>query len=189
MSETTTTDPGPWFVIPCGGAKLEGTHRAADLYVGQQFTLTLAAARNEVDDEHILILSARHGLLRLSDMVDAYDTKMGDPGSVTADQVAAQLPALGIDWGSDVYAMCPKAYWKVLDGALRSVEVYAADVYEAAPGIGYQRGVASTIARTDAAQADALCARWEAEIALMEQGMTPDEAAEWIDTADLDAAA
>jgi hypothetical protein len=76
-----------------------------------------------------------------------------------------------------------------LDAALRTEDIYPADVYEAAPGIGYQRQVASHVAKTDTAAVDALCARWEAEIALMETGLTLTEAAEWLDGADIDAAA
>lgn len=137
------------MIIPCGAAKAARPARARDLYTGQQFRLTLAAALEQADPAHVLILSARHGLIALDQVVAPYDTKMGDPDSVTAEQVRSQLAGHGITWGNrpDVYAMLPKAYWAVLDAACRAEDIYPADVYEAAPGIGYQRQVASIVAR------------------------------------------
>jgi hypothetical protein len=58
------------------------------------------------------------------------------------------MAAYGIEWGTDVYAMLPKAYFRVIDEAFRTDDVYAQDVYEADAGIGYQRGTCSTVVRT-----------------------------------------
>jgi hypothetical protein len=43
--------------------------------------------------------------------------------------------------------MLPKAYYLALRTALDALAVPVSNVYEAAPGIGYQRGVASALNR------------------------------------------
>lgn len=137
-----------WFIIPCGGAKLEGRHAARDLYTGQAFRMQLEAALAEVDEAHVLILSAKHGLVTLDQQLDSYDVKMGDAGSVTADDLFNDLLDLGLDPEDDeVFAMLPKAYLAVLDAAARDLDIAVQTCFEAAPGIGHQRGVASKIIR------------------------------------------
>jgi hypothetical protein len=93
----------------------------------------------------VLILSALRGLVELDAVIEPYDLRMGAPGSVTAEQLAGQAQALGIDWGSDVYAFLPRAYLARLDEALRTLDVYVQDVYEACGGIGEQRRVLSIV--------------------------------------------
>lgn len=130
----------PITIIPCSGEKGATPARAAELYVGAMFRNTLSAAREISADANILILSALYGLVTLDTVLAPYDVKMGDAGSVSVELIAAQAAALGIDWGADVYALLPGAYFDRLDKALRTHDVYAADVYEADAGIGYQRG-------------------------------------------------
>lgn len=137
--DTSTQATAPvTMVIPCGGAKLDRPAAARDLYTGQMFRHTLAAAQAEADaiGGRVLILSAEHGLITLDTVIAPYDRKMGQAGSVTPDTIAAQALALGIDWGASVYALLPAAYYRPLDEALR-----AQDVYEATAGIGDQRHV------------------------------------------------
>lgn len=136
------------YVIPCGAAKADHRTAARDLYTGSMFRHTLAAAVATADaDEQdgcsarVLILSALHGLVELDTELDPYNVKMGDAGCITPEALAAQAVELGIGWGHEVYAMLPKAYLAALDAALRPMDVNVLDVYEAAPGIGYQRGV------------------------------------------------
>jgi hypothetical protein len=136
-------------IIPCGAAKLDRSAPARDLYTGSQFRMALAAAA-EIDDEvQVLVLSAKYGLITLDTILDPYDVKMGDAGSVDPCDLILQASALELNAGEvDVYALLPKAYFETLDEALRFRGVYAADVYEADAGIGYQRGTLSTIVRT-----------------------------------------
>lgn len=145
----STRQPRPVFVvIPCGGEKLDTPARARDLYTSSMFRLALAAAENSVPEgteATVLVLSAQHGLITLDTWIAPYDVKMGDPGSVTADEVAEQAQALGITYGADVYSLCPSRYFTVLDEALRHDDVYAADVYEADAGIGYQRHTCTVV--------------------------------------------
>lgn len=131
----------PVAIIPCGQDKLDAPAPAADLYCGDMFRLALAAARSitEGDDTQILVLSALHGLVTLDQVLAPYDLRMGATGSIDAQTVTLQALTLGIDWGAEVYALLPNAYFEVLDSALRALDVYPNDVYEADAGIGYQR--------------------------------------------------
>jgi hypothetical protein len=143
------------YVIPCGGAKASEATRARDLYVGSMFQHTLRCAESNAAkdktklgrDARILILSAKHGLIELDAIVAPYDQRMNEPGSISAEQLAEQAQALGLDWDSDVYTLLPAAYRDRLDAALRSFDCYPQDVYEATAGIGEQRRVNACIAR------------------------------------------
>jgi hypothetical protein len=145
-----------YFVIPCGAAKADHATAAADLYTGSAFAHTLRAAQAEAAATErdlgattaVLILSAKYGLLALDDVVAPYDVKMGQPDSIGADALTAQAAALGIDYDTEVYALLPAAYRERLTAALDALDVAVQDVYEAAPGIGYQRGVASSVLRS-----------------------------------------
>jgi len=144
----TTAYTGITYVIPCGAAKLDAPAPARDLYTGAMFRHTLAAAEAAAEGDEqarILILSAEHGLIGLDEIVAPYDRKMGQPGSVTAERIAAQAAALGIGWRAEVDAFLPRAYFQVLDEALKTLHVYAREVYEFTAGIGEQRGVNRTV--------------------------------------------
>jgi hypothetical protein len=143
MTNTEATTTQVTMVIPCGAGKLDHAAPARDLYTGQMFRHTLAAAQAEADaiSGRVLILSARYGLVELDAILEPYNTKMGDADSVATETLTAQALALGIDWGAEVYGMLPGAYYRKLDAALRPLDVYLQDVYEATAGIGEQRGV------------------------------------------------
>ena len=64
--------------IGCGKQKRKGTHPASKLYTGTYFQSCLAVARKIVDDKSIFILSAKHGVLGLSDRVESYELKLSD---------------------------------------------------------------------------------------------------------------
>jgi hypothetical protein len=142
------------FVIPCGGSKLDAAAPASDLYTSSYFRGTLAAARSEVADEDILVLSAAHGLVTLDTVLAPYDTKMGDAGCVTSEDLALQVPELGLI-DAEVYGMLPAAYFDALDGALRFWGSFASPVYEATRGIGEHKHVAKVLADRDADQGPA----------------------------------
>ena len=142
------------FVIPCSAGKADAPAPAAELYTSVFFRQALAAARSEVDDDAILVLSARHGLLALDDVVAPYDTKMGDAGSVDVATLAAQAIGRGLV-DAEVYALLPASYFARLDEALRIFDTYATPVYEATAGIGDQKHVCSVLAARDDELADA----------------------------------
>lgn len=146
---------GITYVIPCGGRKLDHAAPARALYVGSMFRQTLdrvlqCAALDEAEGlgpVRVLILSARYGLVRLDDVLEPYEQRMDAPGSVSADTLAGQARALGIDWGAAVYALLPRPYLARLDEALRTLDVYVQDVYEACTGNLQQKRVNVSIAR------------------------------------------
>ena len=80
-----------------------------------------------------------------------YNLKMGQPGSVTATQLAAQLASTPPD---EIVAMLPSAYLGVLTEAVTTLneaglaDITVVNAFESAPGIGYQRGVAASLLRT-----------------------------------------
>ena len=156
---TASIYTGVTYVIPCSGQKLDHAAPARDLYTGSMFRNTLAAAEHEAAEAvacgaatevRILILSARYGLVELDTVIEPYEQRMDQPGAVTPETIAAQAEVLGIGWDDDipcgeVYGLLPAAYDKALYAALTSLDVYPMNVYEAAPGIGYQRAVLAHI--------------------------------------------
>jgi hypothetical protein len=113
--------PQPWVIVPCGAEKL--THRAAAglMYVGSYHAAARRAAAALTSPERTLILSARHGLLRLDDVIAPYDMTITHPESIAAEpkRLARQMRDLGID--GDVVALLPKAYAQTLRAAVREL--------------------------------------------------------------------
>lgn len=161
--ETRPGYPGITYVVPCGGKKLDHAAPARELYLGQMFRHTYDNVDRlaRLDEQEgrgparVLILSAKHGLVDPETVLDPYDLRMGAAGSVTADVLLAQALQFGIGWddpdgwptGREVYALLPRPYLAVLDEALRQVDVYVQDVYEACGGIGDQRRVNAIVGR------------------------------------------
>ena len=61
-------------LVGCGKAKRPGRHPARDLYVGPLFRAALEHV--EATADRVFILSGRHGLLPLDQVVEAYDTPL-----------------------------------------------------------------------------------------------------------------
>jgi hypothetical protein len=53
------------------------------MYCGSHFKNCLKWARSKVDDENIMIISAKYGLIPLDKKINYYDIKMGQPGSIS----------------------------------------------------------------------------------------------------------
>lgn len=120
-------------VIGCGAAKLDHAAPAADLYVGSYFRLALQAAQQLADRADVVVLSALHGLLGLGDVVAPYDLTMGQPGSVTGQQLAHQAAARGL-LDRPVLALCSRRYAAMIQLVWADVATPLAGL-----GIGYQR--------------------------------------------------
>ena len=148
------------IVVPCAADKADRPVAARELYVSDNFAHALRAAELEaIDTERVcgvsvkvMILSARYGLVELDQVLAPYDLRMGQAGSISAAGIAAQLAELA---PSAVMSMCPAAYRDRLAAAVAESNedednawIEFIDTYEAAPGIGYQRGVASSLIRT-----------------------------------------
>ncbi len=145
--------PGITYVVPCSRQKLDRPAPARELYVGKMFRHTFVnAERSAAADTaagcgpaRVLILSGKYGLIDPDTVIEPYDLKMGAPGSITVETLAEQALEHGIDWGpfrpTEVYALLPKEYFRRLDAALRTHDVYVQDVYEGTASIGEQRRV------------------------------------------------
>lgn len=131
---------GPIVVIPCGAQKLDEPAPAGKLYTSQHFQLVYrAAAKIAADqDARVFILSALHGLIEPSTVLEPYDVKMGDAGSIKPAKIAEQLAAIN---ATTITTLLPRAYRL----ALVRAGAIVTDMYANAPGIGYQRRVASQI--------------------------------------------
>lgn len=105
---------GHLVIIPCGKAKAAAPEPAAALYTGGYFRACLAYARTLTDDDHIRILSGKHGLLRLTDVVAPYEQRIDKPGAVPADVVLAQAIVRGLRGCRPVTALTGKAYGRVV---------------------------------------------------------------------------
>lgn len=142
-----------YFIIPCGGAKLAHSAKASELYASPNFRLALAAAQAEAEattrdlgvEARVLIMSALHGIVELDAELEPYDVKVGDADAIGPVALAASLVLAGVQEGDAIYAMLPRAYRELLEEA---AEVPVFDVYEAAPGIGFQRGVSASLLRS-----------------------------------------
>lgn len=132
------------YIIPCGDAKLDHLAPARDLYTGTMFRHTLrnveAMAASDRPRAQVLILSARYGLITLDTVLAPYTTRITDHDAISVAALTTQAIAFGLD-GADVYCLLPRAYFRRIDTALRELDTYPADVYEAVRGIGDQRRV------------------------------------------------
>lgn len=163
MISTAAPQAHTIVVIPCSAGKLDAPALAADLYDSANFRHALNSARVTAvaDAEYfghstkVMILSAQYGLIELGQVIAPYDVKMGDKGCIGRDELVDQLVALA---PSTIMGMLPSRYAVALAEAVRFVNeegsdedpyVELLDVYEAAPGIGFQRGVASSLVRTE----------------------------------------
>lgn len=160
MNQQTT------YIVPCGAQKTATAAPARDLYVGAMFRHTLASALEQAAAEEepgrVLILSAKHGLVELDTVLQPYEQTIGAAGAISAEALAKQAQALGIDWDSRVHCMLPAAYFARLDDALRSLDCYASNVYEVAGGIGEQRGINRLSRESAAAPAPVITDAWHA---------------------------
>jgi hypothetical protein len=123
------------FIVPCGDAKLSHAAPARDLYTGSQFryVFPLAEAAAERTGGEVFILSALHGLVEPDRVLEPYSKKMGDPGSITVEQLRKQVRKLGLA-GREVYAFLPRSrqspYYERLEAAMKAEGGHAEDVFD-----------------------------------------------------------
>ena len=116
------------IIIPCGGKKALGSMPAVRLYIGPYFKSTARYALSKAVLDDIRILSAKHGLLKLTDVIAPYNLRMGMDGCVNAELVRQQATeqnlldiehveiAAGKDYANVALEVWPHALW-ILDGA------------------------------------------------------------------------
>lgn len=132
-------------VIPCGGAKLDHAAPAGQLYTGSYHRACRAAA-DALGARRVLILSALHGLVELDAVLAPYELRMGQPGSVTAAQLAEQAERLGVAGARSVVALAGQTYTE----PLRAVWPTLVEPLAGSRGIGDQLGRMARIRTTGA---------------------------------------
>ncbi|WP_019548596.1 DUF6884 domain-containing protein [Streptomyces sulphureus] len=106
-----TARRGHVYVIPCSGKKLDHAAPARELYVGSYFlSCWRAAAVLAGDDGLVLVLSARHGLVTLDEVLEPYDTRFGERDAVSDRLLTAQARKLGIEHAREVTVLAGAAY-------------------------------------------------------------------------------
>jgi len=112
--------------ISCGGSKLDHSSRARDLYVGTLFKKSMAYAKTLNPDE-IYILSAKHGLLELDDIIEPYDMALNNMKKLArlkwADRVLSQLSGRTDIRNSEFIFFAGKKYRENLTAHLRHYSV------------------------------------------------------------------
>ena len=107
------------------------------------FRDTLTTARAMTTEKNIYILSALHGLIALDQIVEPYDLKMGQRGSVQTTTLETQLAELLPSTEAFVIdALLPKAYAEALENAF---PYWIENHFAGTKGIGYQKQVLKTI--------------------------------------------
>lgn len=86
------------YILGCGAQKLDHAAPVAEIYTGSLFTASLKHARSWVKDEQIRVLSAKHGLLRLSDYIEPYNVCLDDLGERQRDQLGLTMRAQEFDF-------------------------------------------------------------------------------------------
>jgi len=107
--------PRDLVLISCGSEKLDRPAKAADLYTGPLFKLQLELARHWAKDKDIRILSAKHGVVALDQVVEPYDQMLtGAPAHVRREwewKVVQQLREFMPDRRYDrIVGLLPRAY-------------------------------------------------------------------------------
>lgn len=97
-------------------------------------------------DENIRILSAKHGLIKLDEIIEPYDVKMGDRESVSMDVLREQvteLHELFSHFDYRIHTLLPKSYYGALWAAVHTGKRPAAfkvwNHFDGCAGIGYQK--------------------------------------------------
>ncbi len=104
--------PKRLIIVACGSRKTACFEApAGDLYSGSYHR----AARRAADaiagpDTRVMIVSARYGLLDLTDRVLRYDMRLGQRYAITADGLREQAEQLGLLDTAEVIVLAPAAY-------------------------------------------------------------------------------
>ncbi|WP_150255327.1 DUF6884 domain-containing protein [Nocardiopsis deserti] len=136
---------GPLVVIPCSASKATRPAPARELYTGSYHRMCAAAAEAlTARGGRVLILSARHGLIEPAQVLEPYEHRMGQLGTVTAEQLRAQAARLGAADADQVVILAGRAYAQ----AARAVWPHALTPLAGTRGIGHQRARLAEIIRS-----------------------------------------
>lgn len=139
------------MIIGCGKSKVDHPAPAGDLYTGSYVRNCVAWARSVTDEAHVLILSAKYGLVPITRVIAPYTASFAvGRGFAKSDRhlweepcppsaIRRQIAALGIPAGR-VILLAGKDYARVLTEASRGTLVPYNPFKGIAPDdrIGYQ---------------------------------------------------
>ncbi|MET7984574.1 DUF6884 domain-containing protein [Streptomyces sp. NPDC005281] len=125
LVEEPEAKPKRLVVIACGGKKSDapGKIPAEDRYTGNYFQACRQAS--EVMDGPTMILSAKYGLIPLTEEIENYNVKMGQPGSVGLGVLSQQVERLGLGdakvtvLGGQDYVAFARLLWDDLEAPLK----------------------------------------------------------------------
>lgn len=137
---------GPLVLIPCGNRKGPAVTVAWNLYVGTHFRKGLRAALALTTGDRIRIISAKHGLMPVDQVVAPYNLKMGEPGCVTAELIARQAAEQGLVGESGVIGLLPRKYATLCRETFPDMALPFADLPDGR--IGFQGEVLKNIYQT-----------------------------------------
>jgi hypothetical protein len=83
-------------IIPCGSKKQNKASIAGRMYTGSYHRACLKYALSISSPKNIFILSAKYGLLRLTQVIQPYNLKMGEIGCVIPAQIRSQAEGFGL---------------------------------------------------------------------------------------------
>jgi len=109
------------IIITCGKKKSITISRAEFMYVGSHFKDCLKWAKSKEKNDNIYILSAKYGLLKLSDIIKPYDLKMGEKGCVSSDFIKNQAKEFGI-LDCEIISTAGREYRMVLDKVFKNIK-------------------------------------------------------------------
>ncbi|MFJ7329018.1 DUF6884 domain-containing protein [Streptomyces cyaneofuscatus] len=122
--EEVQATPKRLVVVACGGKKSQhaGKIRADERYTGNYFTACLMAS--EVMDGATMVLSAKYGLIPLSEEIENYDVTLGSKDSIRLAAVKRQVEELGLAdarvtvLGGERYVKAARQIWADVEAPL-----------------------------------------------------------------------
>ena len=124
-------------LIPCVSKKLNKRAKACDMYVSPLFKKALAYARTIADDKDIYILSAKHYVLKLNDVIEPYNKTIAGASDsqvrVWASKVYDKMKSMNFDFGEKTIFLTGEAYRRHLINKFDNAECPVKNC----KGIGY----------------------------------------------------
>jgi hypothetical protein len=102
-------------IVGCSQTKAVHRCRAVQMYTGQYFRACMDAARS-IAPGQVYILSAKYGLVGPGEVIDPYDLRLGQYGSVDAEHVRYQADACQL-LACRVTALCGAGYADLIEAA------------------------------------------------------------------------
>jgi hypothetical protein len=83
--------------VPCGQTKIDFAAPALELYSGSLFRAYKAYALSLVPKSQVWVLSAKHGIVHSTAVVEPYNLHITDRRAVSREKLAEQITAYGLD--------------------------------------------------------------------------------------------